>query len=250
MAADAPRRWTRDERFGFLLTVRLFAGLPVAVVREVAGRLRITHLERGEFAFTEGTPAVALCLLATGRIKIVGETEEGRDVILRVIGPGEIFGGAAGWGEPVYPASAVAIEPSTVLLAPAPVVAALLASSAPFALAVARELSTRLREAESRIRELQTERVERRLARTLLRLATKTGTKTAEGIELGLPLRRQDLAELAGTTLSTASRILSGWDERGIILAGRERVVLRTPHLLVAIADELPTDEPSADPMR
>jgi CRP-like cAMP-binding protein len=161
-------------------------------------------------------------------------------VILRFIDAGEIFGGCGGWGEPVYPATAVAQEPGVVLQLPADTFSALLGASPDFARAVVRELGTRLREAESRIRELQSERVERRLARALLRLAEKTGVRTPTGIELALPLTRQDLADLAGTTLSTASRTLSAWGQVGIIAGGRERVVIRQPHALVAIAEDLP----------
>jgi CRP-like cAMP-binding protein len=240
--AGGSRRWTVDERAAFLATVRLFERLPGVTLHDVAARLRVKSVARGRLVFVEGDPADALNVLAAGRVKVVRETEDGREVILRMIGPGEIFGGAGGWGEPVYPASAVAIEPSVVLQLPAAEFAALIGAHPDFALAVVRELGARLREAEARIRELQTERVERRIARTLLRLAAKTGARTPAGVELGLPLSRQDLAELAGTTLSTASRILSAWDERGIIAAGRERVVIREPHALVAIAEELPAD--------
>lgn len=228
-----------SERAAFLSRVPLFTGLPPAVLRDVAGRLLVRGFERGGFVFSEGEPADALNLLATGRVKVVRETEDGREVILRIIGPGDIFGGGGSWGEPVYPATAIALEPSTVLQLPVTAFTALIAAHPEFALALMREMGGRLREAEARIRELQTERVERRIARALLRLARGTGKKTADGIELGLPLSRQDLAELTGTTLSTASRVLSGWDERGIIAAGRERVVIRRPHALVAIAEDI-----------
>jgi CRP-like cAMP-binding protein len=234
-----------DQRATFLAGIRLFQRLPPATLRAVAASLQVEHIPRGRLIFAEGEPSNALYVLAAGRVKVVLETDDGREVILRVIGPGEMFGGAGGWGEPVYPASAVAIEPAAVLRLPATSFAALISSSSDFAVAVIQELGARLREAEARIRELQTERVERRIARTLLRLAGKTGRKTANGIELGLPLSRQDLAELAGTTLSTASRTLSAWDERGIIAAGRERVVIHKPHILVAIAEELPPAGPA-----
>ncbi len=246
MSAERAARWDLEERCAFLATTRLFERLSPDALHGLAARLSTVRVARGRPIFAAGDPAVALYVLATGRVKIVQETEDGREVILRVIGPGELFGAAGGWGEPVYPAGAVALETTTVLRLRATGFTALVASSPEFAMAVVRELGDRLREAEARIRELQTERVERRIARTLLRLANKTGTKTAEGIELGLPLSRQDLAELAGTTLSTASRILSAWDERGLIVAGRERVVLRRPHGLVAIADELPLDRGAA----
>lgn len=242
---DRSGRWDLTRRARFLETVRLFAGLPPNTLTAVAGRLRQQRLHAGEFAFIEGDRAEAVCVLASGRIKVIRETEEGREVILRMIQPGEVFGGAGGWGQPCYPASAVALEDALVLLLPAAEFVGLVGRYPDFAQAVIYELGARLREAEARIRDLQTERAARRIARALLRLANKTGVRTEAGIEIGLPLSRQDLAELAGTTLSTASRTLSAWDREGLIVAGRERVVIVKTHALVAIAEDL---APGEDP--
>lgn len=248
MAAQGRReRWGVEERAELLARVRLFQQLPPATLKELAGHFRPRQVERDEFVFLEGEPAEALNLLATGRIKVVRETEDGREVILRLIGPGEIFGAAGGWGEPVYPASAVAQERGVVLQLPAHEFPALIAAHPDLAMAVIRELGHRLREAEARIRELQTERVERRIARVLVRLANKSGVRTAQGIEVQVPLSRQDLAEMAGTTLSTASRTLSAWHRQGIIAAGRVRVTILKPHALVAIAEDLPGPQEARD---
>lgn len=232
-------RWDVPARVAYLETVRLFHELPATTLAAIATRVRVRQVPRDGFVFLEGTRADAVNLLATGQIKVIRETEDGREVILRLIHPGEIFGGAGGWGEPEYPASAVALEDAVVLQVPAADFSELVEQHPDFALAVIRELGTRLREAEARIRDLQTERAERRIARALLRIAGKTGRRTEVGVEVGIPLSRQDLAELAGTTLSTASRTLSAWDRRGLIIAGRERVTILQPHALVAIAEEL-----------
>jgi len=239
LASDDPS-WGLEERVRFLGGVPLFGGLPPDLVRTVAQQFGAKRVERGDFVFLEGDRATSLNVLAQGRVKVIRETDEGREVILRQIDPGEIFGGAGGWGSATYPASARAQERSVVLRLPAERFTALIREQPDFALAVVAELGRRLRETEARIRDLQSERVERRLARALLRLANKTGTKHADAIELGVPLTRQDLAELAGTTLSTASRTLSAWDQQGIVASARERVTILRPHALVAIAEDLP----------
>ena len=74
----------------------------------------------------------------------------------------------------------------------------------------------------------------------LLRLARQTGKRVDAGILLDLPLSRQDLGEMTGTTLYTISRILSQWEQNGLIQTGRERVVICNPHGLVTIAEDLP----------
>ncbi|HEY9087545.1 MAG TPA: helix-turn-helix domain-containing protein, partial [Anaerolineaceae bacterium] len=63
--------------------------------------------------------------------------------------------------------------------------------------------------------------------------------KTDEGVLLDLPISRQDLAEMSGTTLFTVSRILSQWEGQGLVATGRERIVIRFPHGLVSIAEDL-----------
>jgi CRP-like cAMP-binding protein len=88
-----------------------------------------------------------------------------------------------------------------------------------------------------RMRELSTERVERRIAHTILRLAQQAGRRTARGIEIAFPLSRQDLAEMAGTTLHTVSRTLSGWEEQGVVDSGRRRVIVRDLKALSMIAE-------------
>ena len=101
-----------------------------------------------------------------------------------------------------------------------------------------------------RYRELATERVERRVAHALLRLARQVGTKTDEGVLIDIPLTRQDLGEMTGTTLYTTSRILSEWERQGWIEAGRTRIVLQQPHRIVAIAEDLPSDLPPEKSLR
>ena len=218
--------------------MRLFRELPQTTIETVASRGEMRQFRAGAFLFLEGAPAAHVSFLLAGQVKVVHETDDGQEVILRLIQPGEFFGGAGGWGAPVYPASAVALDDIRVFRLPVRAFAALIELHPEFALAVIREMGIRLREAEARIRELQAERVERRIARTLLRLAGKTGQKSAAGIQIDLPQSRQHLAELSGATLSTVSRVLSEWDRQGLILAGRERVTIVRPHELVMVAED------------
>jgi CRP-like cAMP-binding protein len=99
-------------------------------------------------------------------------------------------------------------------------------------------MRSHIEEMHSRYRELSTERVEQRVARSLLRLTMQMGKKLEDG-GVEMTLSRQDLAEMSGTTMFSVSRILSDWERQGLIEAGRERVVIRQPHGLVKIADDL-----------
>ncbi len=222
-----------------LKAILFFEELPDETIANLAERGRIHRFNRGEFLFFDGEPARDVHFLITGQVKIVHETDDGQEIILRLIQPGEIFGATGGWGAPQYPATAIALEDAHVFRLPVSDFSSLITLHPPFALVVIRELSTRLREAEARIRELQVERVEQRIARTLLRLAGKIGQETQHGIQIELPRSRQHLAELTGATLTTVSRVLSEWDRQGLILAGRERITLVKAHELVMIAEDI-----------
>jgi len=95
-------------------------------------------------------------------------------------------------------------------------------------------------EMQERYRELATERVECRIALTVLRLASQIGIRSSdEENVIELPLSRQDVAEASGTTVFTVSRVLADWERQGVVETGRERVLIRNPHGLVQISEGL-----------
>jgi CRP/FNR family transcriptional regulator, nitrogen oxide reductase regulator len=235
------RRSGANEAHNLIQSIPLLAELPEDVRRDLAWRARPRTFDRDEIIFVAGQSAEYVHFLIRGNIKVVHETDDGQEVILRMIQPGEIFGGAGGWGDAVYPATGITLEPSAVLRIPSSDFIEIIDQHPAFALAIIGELGRRLRESEARITALQAERVERRIARILIRLANKNGRRSEHGIEIALPLSRQDLAELAGTTLSTVSRILRSWHRDGLVVAGRERVTLVKAHELVMIADDTPS---------
>lgn len=232
--ADQQRPWTVDRRATLLARVPLFAALPPATVREIAALFRPRALPRGDFVFHEGQPAETVQIAAIGRLKIVRTTAEGRQIVLRLINPGELFGVSGCWGAATYPASARTLDPAVILQLPAWEFTRALHQHPALALAVIGDLGARLREAEERILDAETATVETRLARALLRLTAAT---PAGGQSSNVALSRQDLADFTGTTLSTTSRTLSAWHRRGLILALRERVVILDRAALTSLAE-------------
>jgi CRP-like cAMP-binding protein len=159
---------------------------------------------------------------------------------MKYISPGEVFTVLAVLEGVVYPASAEAVTDSLLLAWDRKTMSDLISLYPSLALKVLKVVSRHIGEFQDRLRELSTERVERRIARTLLRLTSQAGRKTDEGILVDLPLSRQDLAEMTGTTLYTVSRTLSQWEAQGLVRSAREKVVVLNPHGLVAIAEDLP----------
>lgn len=225
--------------------IKLFQGLDSDALAAVVQTAHVHAVPSGSCFFLQDDPATRFYVLLQGRVRLTQVTAEGQQVILRFITPGEGMGIVAALGAMVYPASAEALDACRALMWDGAAVAALMERYPRLALNGMRLLAQRVREFQDRLRELATERVERRLARTLLRLARQSGYKVADGILIDLPMSRQNLAEMTGTTLYTVSRILSLWETRGLVEAGRERVLVRNPHGLVVVADDLPeADEP------
>ena len=96
-------------------------------------------------------------------------------------------------------------------------------------------IGARQEELLQRLQELSTECVEQRVARTVLRLAGGDGAPPAQGVEL--PVRRQDIAEMAGTTLHSVSRLVSRWAREGLVRAGRGRIVVLEPDRFADLAE-------------
>lgn len=242
-ATSGKRDWGHEERVELLSTVSPFRGLDPALLGELADLLRPEHYDRGEWVFAEGLPASRFHLLAEGRVKVMRGNEEGREVILRLIGPGEIFGSDGLWGGETYELGALAVEDCVVLRMLVGKATALLDARPEFAAALVREFGRRLRDDDARILDLQTARAEARIARVLLRVSEKMGVEGEVGTELGIRLTRRDLAEMAGTTEGTVSRSLSGWERRGIVEAGRERVSILLRSALEIAAEDAPPEE-------
>ena len=223
-----------------LLHVPLFEGLSVETLAQIVSVSYPKEANAGEFFFNEGGHADEFLVLMAGRVKLTQLTPDGQQVVLRLIGPGDAFGGVGVFGDPIYPISAEAAETASALAWNSATMRQLLETHNQLALNALGFVASRLHDLQRRYRQAMTERVERRVARALLRLVQEAGRRVDHGVEIDFPISRQDVAEMTGTTVFTVSRLLSAWEERGIVKSGRQRIVLTQPHALVAIAEDIP----------
>lgn len=217
----------------------LLRGLSAEALEEVAATATEKKVRAGGTLFREGEPASALYMMLEGRVKLTQVAADGHEVILRFVGPGEAVAALALFGDATYPVTAGAVSDSVLVAWHRDILQGLFQRHPPLAVNAMRLLSERLREVQERFRELATERVAQRIARALLRLVRQVGRRVKGGVLIDLTLSRQDLAELTGTTLYTVSRVLSEWEGQGILESGRAKVVVKRPHALVAIAEDL-----------
>lgn len=227
----------------------LFAGVGSEACRQAVGAAWERSAAPGEVLFRQGEAAATLYLMLEGRVKLTQLGADGQEVVIRFIAPGGLIAALAVLDQGPYPVTATAVTATRLLAWPRETFAALMQRTPALAVNAMRLLSERLREMQQRFREVATERVAQRVARALVRLIRQVGRKTDAGVLIDMPLSRQDLAEMTGTTLYTVSRILSDWEASGLVASGRERITVRAPHRLATIAEDLPdpTRPPASD---
>lgn len=180
----------------------------------------VAHLrdfDKGDTLFREGDPPDHLYTVITGRVKVFKTTARGTDVILEIFGPGDPVGAVAVYESRAYPATGVALEPTTCLLLPRQAFFSLLEAHPTLVRGLLVGLTHRLVELTTRLTELSGGRVEARLARFLLKLANDMGQRRPDGIFIPLSLSRQELADMIGTTIETAIRIMSRWSKDDLV---------------------------------
>jgi CRP-like cAMP-binding protein len=214
-----------------------FAGVDPTQLAEILREARSTHHAKGSHVFEQGADAHSFFVLLHGHVRAVKVTPAGEQIVVRYIVPGELFGVATAIGRATYPATAVAVDDSVVLSWPSTAWKRVVASAPALAANTLQTVGDRLQEAHARVMEISTEQVEPRIARALLRLAKQAGRKVEDGIALDFPISRQDIAQMTSTTLHTVSRIMSGWEQRGLVESSRRGIVIRDPHKLFLLGE-------------
>ncbi len=230
-----------DVRLRVLGRVPFFAGLSPAALRDIN---RLFH-EHGygpqETIYLEGDPAERLFVVAAGKVKLLRHTLAGQEVLLDVLVPGEFFGSLSTLGHLTYPDTANAQTSACVLSVSAEAFEGVLAQHPPVALKVLETVAARLREAHATIQQLSGHPAESRLAAVLLKLAAKLGEPERGAVLIQMPLSRQDLAAMTGSTTETVSRVMSQFRRQGLIRAGRQWVAIADAARLRALA-QAPAD--------
>lgn len=211
-----------------LTHVSLFRDLTPGDLAVVVPRFREDTFAQDDYIFFEGDPARHLWVVTDGQVKILKHGDGGKETVIEVIPSGEIFGGAA-LLLPNHPGTAQAISSLTTLSLSLDEYKALLHEYPAIALRVIEALGQRLLGVvETRV--MVGERVERRIAHILLKLASKCGQQTEEGWQLTISLSRQDIADLSDTTVETAIRVMSKFRKEGLVKTLRGGYVVILDH--------------------
>lgn len=232
-----PQHCTPGVRLAMLAKVPLFAGLTGEELAEVDDRCRSLGFIAGEAIYLEGDPATRILVVATGAVKTIRPTIDGRETLLDLCGPGDFFGAVPALGEQTYPDSAWAVSGSCLLALSAEDYDAVMERFPSVAMATLKGVSRRLVAAQQAVHLLAGAPLEQRLAAVLLLLADKLGRRWEGAVLIDVPLGRDDLASMVGAATESVSRLLSGWRREGMIESGRRWVAVRDVAGLTALRD-------------
>src|SRR3954470_17220135 len=205
-----------------------------ALLRSLAERSFRRRLRDGQILFTEGEPSEHLFVVRSGRVRILARSPQGSELVLAVLGPGEVIGELSVIDEGPRSATAEALGDVDLLAVPAADVRALLRRQPGLLLAAARELAGTVRRLTGSASDLVFLDLPRRLAKLLLAEAT-AGPDGVPRVDTGMS--QSGLAARLGVTRQTLNRALAGLIGHGWIEARGPEFVLRNPEALSRFAD-------------
>lgn len=200
-----------------LREVPMFRALGEQELQTLAEVTEVRLYERGDLVFREADPADDFYTVVRGRVKVSKATPSGKDVILEIFGRGDPLGAVAVYEERPFPATAEALEDTICLVVPKEAFFRLLDDDPSLVRGLLLGLTRRLVDLTNRLSELTGGKLEPRFARLFLKLADERGRAVDEGVFIPLPLTRQELADLTGTTVETCIRIMSRWGKQGVV---------------------------------
>ncbi len=221
---------------GEIAAVPMFRRLTPADRSALAALARRVELSRGDVLFRERDAPDSLWVVESGRVKVVKSSANGRELILDLFGPGDPVGAVAVFEGLPYPATALAQVPATCLEIESQGFLALLDRNPSLVRGLLSGLALRLRELTARLADLAGAGVEARLARALSSLAEGAGEQRPEGLFVPVRLSRQELADLCGTTIETAIRVMSRWSKVGIVRTEPDGFLLLDRQALAELA--------------
>lgn len=216
---------------GVLRRCQLFEDLPEPDLMAVAAGCTVRALAKGEYLFREGEPAVGFYVMQSGVVNIHRITPDGREQVICLFRPYESFAEATLVTIDTYPASAVATEPSQVIVVRRAEFRELIGRRPDLALRMLSSMSQHLKHLVQLLQDLKGRQIEARLADWILQHVSPCPTGDRPPV-LELPVSKKVLAGQLGVTSETLSRTLARFrDEGSIVVDGKRITILDTPRL-------------------
>jgi len=215
-----------QEEINFLRNVPIFAELEEKDLLRVVKLGTSQKYKKGNIVVLEQESGAALFVIITGKVKVVRMDEDGREVILSMFGPGEFFGEMSLLDGLARSASVVATVKSELFMIHRRDFLELLNEFPTVTISLLAELAMRLRKADMQIKSLSLKDAEGRVASVMLMLADDVGIFRKGKVEIDdLPLQ-QDIANMAGTSRETVSRMIHLFIEGGEVQMKGNKLII------------------------
>jgi CRP/FNR family transcriptional regulator len=209
----------------------IFSPLKESEIKKISSLFEQIAFKNNETIFLEGDPSDKFYILAEGNVKILKHTMMGKDIILELMSVGDVFGGVAVLDKKPYPASAQAMESTTAIRISRQNLLRIMEEYPILKLEIVRYFSDKLRDAHEMLKNIATERVEKRIASLLLKLSEKVGIDDSGYRKIDFPLTRQEIAEMVGTTVETCIRTISKFQKKGMVKSSNGRISIKAQAL-------------------
>jgi CRP/FNR family transcriptional regulator len=216
----------------------LFSVLNVDQLQRLDQIKSVREYQKGDVIFYENTPSFAMYCICTGWVKLYKVGSRAERHVIRLLGPGDTIGHNALLANEPYSTTAEVIETSFICTMPKDPFTGMLMESPQLSLNVMGKLAQELRSSEEQILILSQKSVQQRTAQMLLLLRKKSRNKDDKCVELRIPLRRNEMAQMIGTTPESLSRTLRQLAKRGILRVTRMDLCILDAEALKRIAGE------------
>ncbi len=216
----------------FLRRIPVFEDLDPADLAMIDRVTTERRIDRGATVFTEGEPGEGFHFIRSGKVKVIKLAADGREHILNILGPGEVFAEVLLFNDAPYPATVVAVEDSLVGVIRNRELEALLVQQPRLAVHIIRVMSKKLLYIQSKVKTFALADSQAKIAQTLEYLLERYGRQTGRGVEVALEINRQDIANMAGTTRETVSRVFRTLKDDGVLEDDERRIIVREPRRL------------------
>lgn len=237
MVPPSPTPDAKDEKraLWYLRKVPLLEGLAPARLEQLAAHVEIREIPRRQVIYLPGDPGAQVFFVNGGRVKCSKVTRDGKELTLAYRGPGDMFGELAVIDGSPREEMAEAMKNAIVTEIPLEMFSELLVSDAKLAFKYASIIGERRRALETKLEHLVFRDVPAKLAALLLELGVEYGVETEDGVQIGVKITHQEMANLIGSTRETISLTLAQFRKKGLLdLQGRS-VVLRDQDGLSAL---------------
>jgi CRP/FNR family cyclic AMP-dependent transcriptional regulator len=229
-----------SERIWYLKRCALLQQMTPDQLAALESRCRMRNFPKRSLVYSPHESTDGVFLLAAGRVKICTLTEDGKQAILALIEPGELFGELAVLEPGVREDFAEANEDSIVIRIPVEVMQQLMEEHAAVGMGITKLIGFRRRKLERRLRSLLFRSNRERLVLALLDLAEQYGYPTADGIQLRVKLSHQDLANMIGSTRESVTIVLGELQAEKLLRVGRRKIVLTSLERLAGSVNATP----------